>query len=110
MGGVIEVDSLEGEGIWFSFYLLMLLGEFVVYEDMKVIVILLFLLKIFLVEDNDINVEIVMSMFILLKVKCIRVKNGVEVVEVVVKYSFDVILMDCQMLIMDGLEVVRIIC
>lgn len=109
MGGAIEVDSLEGEGTRFSFYLPTSLGELAAYEDTKVTATLSPSLKILLAEDNDINAEIVMSMLTPSKVKCIRVKNGVEAVEAAAKYSFDVILMDCQMPIMDGLEAARII-
>jgi CheY-like chemotaxis protein len=58
---------------------------------------------ILLAEDNDINAEIVMDMLSSTNVRCIRAKNGQDTLEAAKKYPFDVILMDCQMPVMDGL-------
>ncbi|WP_269520935.1 ATP-binding protein [Alteromonas sp. BMJM2] len=58
---------------------------------------------ILLAEDNDINAEIVMEMLSSANVRCIRAKNGQDTLEAAKKYPFDVILMDCQMPVMDGL-------
>jgi len=58
---------------------------------------------ILIAEDNDINAEIVMDMLSSANVRCIRAKNGQDTLEAAKKYPFDVILMDCQMPIMDGL-------
>ena len=59
-------------------------------------------LRVLLAEDNDINAEIVLDMLKAAKVKCIRTRNGEEAVNAERKYDFDVILMDCQMPVMDG--------
>ncbi|MDC8832175.1 ATP-binding protein [Alteromonas gilva] len=59
-------------------------------------------LKVLLVEDNDINAEIVLDMMKDCGARCIRAKNGREALEILPKVPFDVILMDCQMPVMDG--------
>ncbi|GFD69463.1 hypothetical protein KUL106_27260 [Alteromonas sp. KUL106] len=66
-------------------------------------------LRVLLAEDNDINAEIVLDMLKAAKVKCIRARNGEEAVNAERKYDFDVILMDCQMPVMDGYAAARAI-
>ena len=66
-------------------------------------------LKILLAEDSDINADIVMNMLASTNATCIRVKDGAQAVEAAKRYVFDVILMDCQMPVMDGLSASRLI-
>lgn len=64
--------------------------------------------KILLVDDNEINQEV-------LKINLRRfgfsdislAKNGLEAVELAEREQFDLILMDCQMPIMDGYEATK---
>ena len=62
-----------------------------------------------LAEDNDINAEIVIDMFASEDITCIRTKNGKDTVEAEKRYDFDIILMDCQMPVMDGFTAASII-
>lgn len=64
-------------------------------------------LKVLLVEDNDINAEIAQDMLKQAELMCLRTSNGEEALEAVERYDFDVVLMDCQMPVMDGLEASR---
>lgn len=66
-------------------------------------------LKILIVEDNDINAEIILDMLKDGGVRCIRAKDGKQAVEVIGRIAFDVILMDCQMPVMDGFSATRAI-
>lgn len=50
-----------------------------------------------------------MDMLKAAKVKCIRTRNGEETVIAERKHDFDVILMDCQMPVMDGYAAAEII-
>lgn len=64
-------------------------------------------LKVLLVEDNDINAKIAQDMLKQAQLMCLRTSNGEEALEAVERYDFDVVLMDCQMPVMDGLEASR---
>lgn len=66
-------------------------------------------LKILIVEDNDINAEIILDMLKDGGARCIRAKDGQQAVEVVSRIAFDVVLMDCQMPVMDGFSATRAI-
>jgi CheY-like chemotaxis protein len=66
-------------------------------------------LRILLAEDNDINADIVMDMLKSANIKCIRTKNGKDAVQAEKKHDFDLVLMDCQMPIMDGIAASSII-
>lgn len=63
--------------------------------------------RILLVEDNDINAEIVMEMLASEKVKCLRAHNGEQALEALSRTHFDLVLMDCQMPVMDGFAATR---
>lgn len=75
-GGEFYVESELGKGISFIFYIFVIVSEEKEYVENEVILLLFDGLWVLLVEDNDINVEIVMDMFKLFNIKCIRMKNG----------------------------------
>ncbi|KAL6216369.1 hypothetical protein ACLB2K_009592 [Fragaria x ananassa] len=65
--------------------------------------------KILLVEDNNINIMVAQSMMKQLGQSIEVVNNGAEAVRAVQRYRYDLILMDVQMPVMDGLQATRII-
>jgi CheY-like chemotaxis protein len=66
-------------------------------------------LKILLAEDNRINQRIAAMTFSQMGVKCDIASNGQEAFEMVQHTHYDLILMDLQMPVMDGLEATRVI-
>ena len=64
--------------------------------------------KILIAEDNDSN-YILMTYILKKYYQFERAKNGQEAVEKVEKDSFDIVLMDIKMPIMDGLEATKAI-
>ena len=64
--------------------------------------------KILIAEDNDSN-YILMTYILKKYYQFERAKNGQEAVEKVEKDSFDIVLMDIKMPIMDGLEATKTI-
>ncbi len=65
--------------------------------------------KILLVEDNKANQMVVRKMLAKLGYTADLAENGKEAVDAALKGSYDLILMDIQMPIMDGLEATRIL-
>ncbi|WP_143315951.1 response regulator [Clostridium sp. HBUAS56017] len=63
--------------------------------------------KILLVEDNEMNRKIVISMLRSRGMTCDVTVNGSEAVKAVKEKDYDVVFMDCQMPIMDGYESTR---
>ncbi|WP_321276334.1 ATP-binding protein [Thiomicrorhabdus indica] len=66
-------------------------------------------LKILLVEDNLVNQMLAMKFLEKLGLKPAKANNGAEAVEQVKSQNFDIVLMDLQMPIMDGLTAARTI-
>jgi signal transduction histidine kinase len=66
-------------------------------------------LRVLLVEDNEINMEIVQAMLQKLGLSADPAVNGQEAVEMAVTNRYDLILMDIQMPEMDGLAATKII-
>lgn len=60
--------------------------------------------KILLVEDNEMNRKIVISMLKSRNMTCDVAMDGSEALKAVSEKEYDVILMDCQMPVMDGYE------
>ncbi len=65
--------------------------------------------QILLVEDNEINQQIAYELLSMAGLEVTTVNNGQEAVEIVESQSFDAVLMDIQMPIMDGYEATRLI-
>ncbi|NBD20330.1 response regulator [Aquabacterium fontiphilum] len=64
---------------------------------------------VLLVEDNEVNAFIASMTLESLGVRCQQARNGEVAVEMFKEQAFDLILMDCEMPVMDGYEAVRII-
>jgi two-component system, sensor histidine kinase and response regulator len=60
--------------------------------------------RVLLAEDNQVNQEVALAMLQNLGLGYEVVTNGADALEILQKQSFDLILMDCQMPIMDGFQ------
>ncbi|MDO4364482.1 MAG: ATP-binding protein [Clostridia bacterium] len=120
MGGEIFVESQKGVGTHFSICLPMKRGKEEnlarnthgkkVEADIPTSEFSFENLRILLVEDNEINLEIAKSIFELNKAKVTTAVNGKEALDAFVQSdadSFDVILMDIQMPIMNGWQAIE---
>jgi PAS domain S-box-containing protein len=64
-------------------------------------------LKVLLVEDNEINQQVAEELLSGVGVSVSVAENGAEGLDAVQKHAFDMVLMDCQMPVMDGFEATR---
>jgi two-component system, sensor histidine kinase and response regulator len=63
--------------------------------------------RVLLVDDNEINQDVVKELLGLLQVEITTAANGQQALELVERMPFDLVLMDVQMPIMDGIEATR---
>ena len=110
MGGILGVDSVEGEGsvFWFtaSFQCSDEKQEKLSVSPSESRPIQLDA-KILLVEDNPINQIIAQKMLEKVGLKPMLANNGVEAMQKLNEQIFDLVLMDCQMPEMDGFDTTR---
>tara|TARA_R110002072_G_scaffold124486_2_gene260080 strand:+ start:6509 stop:9319 length:2811 start_codon:yes stop_codon:yes gene_type:complete len=117
LGGKLCVDSKLGKGACFSFNLTLPISDRKLEEQPEQLIRIEttktpdFTRKkhILLVEDNHINQLIVEEMLKKADLNVTKVENGQEAVDVVKTQEFDLILMDIQMPVMDGLTATKII-
>lgn len=64
-------------------------------------------LRILVAEDNDVNRRVLVRMVEKLGFRPVAVRNGAEVLEQVGRSRFDIVFMDIQMPVMNGLEATR---
>ncbi len=111
MGGKIECQSKEGEGTTFTITL-----ELEVSESEKNAAAQsennsdLTGMKVLVVEDMDINWEVISTLLGMYGITCTRAENGkiaVDMLKNIQPAQFDVVFMDIQMPVMDGLEATR---
>ncbi len=112
MGGLIEVDSTPGEGSCFSFTLLLPVAEMhnetrTIAEDGGTEIKTAPRLRVLIAEDNSINQFIIEDLMETLDCAFTIVGDGQACVERVQNESYDVVLMDCEMPVMDGYEATR---
>lgn len=109
MGGTIEVESEEGEGSTFSFTLTLELPDMSILLNQENEYSFNFNgLTILLTEDNEDNREVAFELLRHMGVNVDIACNGQEAVEMVRAKKYDMVLMDIQMPIMDGLNAAKI--
>ena len=115
MGGEINVDSLPGEGstFWFTIRLAAptdkeagAVLETNEYTDRTVDTIGA---RVLVAEDNQANVRLIERMLGRLGIETAIAGNGIEALDAVREGTFDLVLMDCHMPEMDGLDATRAI-
>lgn len=65
--------------------------------------------KVLVVEDNEINQELALELLSGKQIEVVLANHGQEAIDLLQQQSFDGVLMDCQMPIMDGFEATRYI-
>lgn len=111
MDGKIEVESIFGEGTTFRCTLPITSVESNPYETQKIpadsVNIPHCALRILVVDDNPINRRVLSMQLDKLGQSTVLAENGRQALQLVSEQEFDIVLMDCQMPEMDGLEATR---
>lgn len=109
-GSKIEIDSKIGEGTTFSFTIAFDFDPDKTIEIINNIVVDLSsnqAFKILIVEDNKINQVVTLKILKKANYLCTIVDDGFQALNILEKESFDAILMDINMPIMNGFETTR---
>ncbi|GAB4022357.1 hypothetical protein GCM10028808_69870 [Spirosoma migulaei] len=112
MGGEIRVESVKHKGTTVSVYVSLPIGDpenLLVDEQGVQNDEALQSKRVLLVEDNEMNRLIVRTILDPYEIDLVEVTNGLTAVDTLRTDSFDLVLMDVQMPVMDGLEATRII-
>lgn len=113
LGGKFEIQSKEGEGTEISFNIFARISErpFFANESTKKLekrkISHLYPIKILLVEDNEDNQNLMFVYFKKLGYEVDLAENGLEAIQKAEATDYDLIFMDIQMPILDGLEATR---
>jgi PAS domain S-box-containing protein len=111
MGGEIRVESRVGEGsrFWFSLVLPPACAPRAADEDEDEAVADLDGLRVLLVDDAEANRDLVSTILRAVGVRVETAVNGVEAVEAARAGAYDLVLMDVQMPVMDGVQAAQVI-
>ncbi|BCS88903.1 PAS domain-containing hybrid sensor histidine kinase/response regulator [Pseudodesulfovibrio sediminis] len=114
MNGEISIESQEHKGSTFSFSVKLTVGDPKVLREISpapdcVEKPDITPLRILLADDNPLNKELAMTLLIEQNHSVLAVENGFQALEAVKAEEFDIVLMDIQMPIMDGVSATRAI-
>ena len=115
MSGDIKCQSTEGVGTIISFNFIADIfrakesQEYGKEQAFEIPSVDLFDLSVLVAEDNIVNQVVVTRQLQTLGINPVVVSNGQDAVDQMKEMDFDVILMDCQMPVLDGYEATRII-
>jgi CheY-like chemotaxis protein len=107
MGGTLEVESLPGVGSRFWFEVGLEPGDAAAAERAELDPAIVSPQHILLVEDVELNRRLLQMMLSAHGHEVVFATNGAEAVELVARERFDMVLMDVQMPVMDGVEATR---
>jgi signal transduction histidine kinase/ActR/RegA family two-component response regulator len=108
MGGEIAVQSTPGKGSIFTFHLLLEIGEVVLGTEKAALdPAPVVPMQILVAEDVEVNRDLLQSVLARHGHAVTFAENGEQAVSVASSRLFDVILMDVQMPMMDGIEATR---
>lgn len=109
MGSAINVTSTEGRGSVFAFTLELPLGPagMAAAPSSPAAPATSFALTVMLAEDNGVNQKIVSNLLARVGCKPVVVANGADALRAAAAGHWDLILMDCDMPVMDGFEATR---
>jgi signal transduction histidine kinase/response regulator of citrate/malate metabolism len=111
MGGRIWLESELGAGSQFHFEVPLPKAQAPVKDDAPSVPAAMPLskLRVLVAEDNAVNTKLAMRFLQKLDCEAVHVENGALAADRVRDEDFDVVLMDVQMPVMDGLEATRLI-
>lgn len=110
-GGTMRMTSEVGKGSCFSFILQFIkpMEGHIPTNKRSIDFERIRALKIMLAEDNPINIKLVTNLFQQHEIQLKVVQNGQEVLDLLQQQSFDLILMDLEMPLINGYETTKII-
>ncbi len=112
MGGTLEVESEEGRGSTFFFAIDFSVGDPEALEQDRAEAATAAPrpgLRVLLADDNALNRSLAMDLLAEKGYEAVAVENGVQALEAVRRERFDLVLMDVQMPVMDGITATRAI-
>ena len=109
MGGNIQFNSEKKKGSTFYFELEFDLKNEEFKDQLPSKVELISTISIAIAEDNPLNQLLLKSIFNKTQINYAIVGNGQELIDLILKERFDIVLLDVQMPIMDGIETIKAI-